>query len=220
MEGKYPPSGGWPKLIPSSREEFERWAKGNREHLEWLRRERIERVSRRKKLILLGALLAVLVVSVFLLPLIAHSLPRGSFVERFPVTGGCASLGLIETNVEVKVFMKDYSDPAVYDYAREAVKQRKGIPTVTAGFVVFRKIPHQKRFVYEFREVLPSLFLTSFLTRQSDITNPGDWNLEVTEERFVREQAEIFSADEIAALSDRGQVFVKCWMPLMPKTRQ
>lgn len=174
---------------------------------------------RRNGLILLGIFIAAAIVSMFLVPLIAHSLPRGSFLERFPVTGDCAGLGLLETNVEVKVFMKDYSDPAVYDYAREAVKQRKGIPTVTAGFVVFRKIPHQKRFAYEFREVLPGVFLHSFLVRQSDITSPGDWT-EVTEERFVREQAEIFSADEMAAWSDWRQVFIKCLTPLMPKTRQ
>ena len=43
MEGKYPASGGWPKLIPSSREEFERWVRQWKEHEKELRRERESR---------------------------------------------------------------------------------------------------------------------------------------------------------------------------------
>lgn len=166
--------------------------------------------------------LVVLIVCVFLALSVvsAQSTPRRSFTERFPVTGSCENLGFTQTNIEVRVFMKDYSDPTVYDYARKAIEQRKTIPDVTAGFVVIRKVPHQKRFVYEFREVIPNFFLPRFWIRQSEITSPDDWDWGVTEERFVREQAEIFSADEMAVLSDWREVFRECVSPLRQKAQQ
>ncbi|MFY9461739.1 MAG: hypothetical protein WAP51_00875 [Candidatus Sungiibacteriota bacterium] len=71
MEGKYPPSGGWPKLIPSSREEFERWDRQLKEHTKESRRERESKERFRARL---GIALIVLGVAGLLIFALALSL--------------------------------------------------------------------------------------------------------------------------------------------------